>query len=214
MHITHNSPAMFAAVVQWLFVVGFASSAELPSPWKHQDIGAVTVPGGAGVRDGVITLKGTLDIWSTSDGCHFAWQQLKGDGEIVARVLSVEPTQNHAKDGVAIRESLDPDARHATMVSTPTDGTQFLVREEKGGKTTSQKTGLNKGKAPYWVKLVRTGDMLTGFESLDGREWVQTGTATIKLPETVYIGLVASSHVQDKLCASSFDHVRVIVNSK
>jgi len=214
MLIKWSSPSVFATIAPSLLVVGFAGSADLPSPWKHQDIGAVTVPGDAGVGDDVITLKGTLDIWGTSDGCHFAWQQLKSDGEIVARVLSVERTQNHAKGGVAIRESLDPDARHATMVNTPTDGTQFLVREEKGGKTASQKTGLNKGKAPYWVKLARTGDMLMGFESLDGKEWVQTGTAKIKLPETIYVGLVASSHLQDKLCAASFDHVRVIVNSK
>jgi len=149
MRLTLVSPMMLVAAVIVHLAAGFASSADLPSPWKHQDIGAVTVAGGANVGDDVITLKGTRDIWGTSDGCHFAWQQLKSDGEIVARVLSVEPTQNHAKGGVAIRESLDPDARHATMVHTPTDGTQFLVREEKGGKTTSQKTGLNKRKATY-----------------------------------------------------------------
>ena len=73
-----------------------------------------------------------------------------------------------------IRESLAADARHATMVDTPMDGTQFLVREENGGKTTVQRTDLNKGTMPYWVKLVRTGDKLTGYESIDGKEWKQT----------------------------------------
>src|SRR4051812_37879948 len=189
MPIKFPSPRIFTAVIIVHLAAAYVSCAELPSPWKHQDIGAVTVSGSAGAADDVITLQGTLDIWGTSDGCHFAWQPLKGDGEIVARVLSVEPTQNHAKGGVATRESLDAEARHASMVNTPTDGTQFLVREEKSGKTTSQKTGLNKGKAPYWVKLVRAGDKLTGFESLDGKEWVQTGTSMLKLPETVFVGL-------------------------
>src|SRR4051794_18419130 len=204
----------FLCLIACISLNSNADSTELPSPWQHQDIGTVTVTGTATAAGDAFTLKGTLDIWGTSDGCHFAWQRLNGDGEIVARVLSVEPTQNHAKGGVAIRESLDPDARHATMVNTPTDGTQFLVREEKSGKTTSQKTGLNKGKAPYWVKLVRAGDTITGFESLDGKEWAQTGTTMLKLPESVYVGLVASSHVQDKTCAVSFDRVNVIVNSK
>jgi hypothetical protein len=190
------------------------ASAELPSRWQHKDIGTVTVQGSANAADGVVTLKGTLDIWGTKDGCHFAWQQLKGDGEIVARVLSIEETQNHAKGGVAIRESIAADARHATMVDTPKDGSQFLVRDETGGKTTVQRTGLNKGTKPYWVKLVRAGDKISGFESVDGMEWVQVGSTTLKLAETVHIGLVASSHLPDRLCAAVFDKVTVTTSSK
>ena len=172
------------------------------------------VAGNATAADGVLTLKGTLDLWGVSDGCHFAWQPLKGDGHIVARVLSIEHTQHHAKAGVAIRESLAADVRHATMVDTPVDGTQFLVREETGGKTTVQRTNLNRETLPYWVKLVASGDQLTGYESLDGQEWVQTGTAKLKLPETVYIGLVASSHLKDTLCSASFDKVTINPTSK
>ena len=186
-----------------------AAAADLPAPWQHQDIGAVTVAGRASAADGVFTLQGTLDIWGTSDGCHFAWQKLAGDCVIVARVLSVENTQGHAKGGVAIRESLAADAKQASMVDTPADGTQFLVREEIGGKTTSQKTALNKGTMPYWVKLVREGDKFTGYESIDGRDWKQTGTATLKMSDEVYVGLVASSHVKDKLCAAALDNVSI-----
>ena len=186
-----------------------AESSALPPPWQHQDIGAVTVAGAASVTKGVFSLSGTLDIWGQNDGCHFAWQPLKGNGTIIARVLSVEPTQNHAKGGVAVRESLAADARHVTLVDTPTDGAQFLVREQPGGVTTSKKSGLNKAVMPYWVKLVREGDTFTGYESTDGRVWVQIGSTTLKLPETVHLGLVASSHQKDKLCAATFDHVAV-----
>lgn len=195
-------------------LVRAADSATLPAPWQHQDIGAVSVAGSANAAAGVFTLKGTLDLWGTSDGCHFAWQTLKGDGAIVARVLSVEKTQNHAKGGVAIRSSLAADAPQVSMVDTPTDGAQFLVREKEGGATTSQKTGLNKGTMPYWVKLVRAGEKLTGFESTDGKTWTQTGTVMLKLPETVHIGLVASSHQKDTLCAAAFDHVSVTKGGK
>lgn len=183
-------------------------TAALPSPWQHQDIGAAPLAGSASAAKGVFTLKGTLDIWGPSDGCHFAWQKLKGDGAIVARVLSIE-LSGHSKGGVAIRESLAAGSRHATMVDTPTDGTQFLVRAETDAITTSQKTGLGRGTMPYWVKLVRAGDTLTGYESTDGKTWTQSGTATLKLPETVLIGLVASSHQKDKLGGSALDHVTV-----
>jgi hypothetical protein len=210
----YSLPPAVVFFLTCISLVPHAESSDLPLPWQHKDIGAVTVTGSASAADGAITLKGTLDIWGTNDGCHFAWQPLTGDGQIVARVLSVEHTQNHAKGGVAIRESLAADARHATMVDTPMDGTQFLTREEDGGKTTVQRTDLNKGRLPYWVKLVRAGDKLSGYESVDGEEWVQTGSATLKLPETVNIGLVASSHLKDKLCTAAFDIVTITTSPK
>src|SRR5258707_1281011 len=94
------------ACIFGVFLIRTAAAADLPAPWQHQDIGAVVVGGSARATNGVFTLQGTLDIWGTSDGCHFVWQKLKGDGVIVARVLSIENTQGHAKGGVAIRESL------------------------------------------------------------------------------------------------------------
>ena len=51
-----------------------AESETLPENWKHQDIGAVEVKGGAALAQGVFTLNGTLDTWGTNDGFHFVWQ--------------------------------------------------------------------------------------------------------------------------------------------
>ena len=194
-----------------LFFVNHADAAESPklsSPWQHQDIGAVTVAGSASEAAGVITLKGTLDIWAKSDGCYFAWQKLQGNGTIVGRVLSVE-LSGHSKGGLAIRESLDAGSRHATMVDTPTDGCQFLVRAETDDVTTVQRTDLNKAKMPYWLKLERQGETITGYESPDGKAWSQTGTTTLKLPESIFIGLVASSHLKETLCTVPFDNVTI-----
>ncbi len=91
----------------------------LVDPWQHQDVGVVEVKGSAAFAKGVFTLRGTLDTWGTNDGFHFVWQPLTGDGQIVARVLTVENTMNHAKAGVMFRESLAADARHAEIVVTP-----------------------------------------------------------------------------------------------
>ena len=117
-----------------------------------------------------------------NDGFYFVWQPLRGDGQIVARVLAVEKTMNHAKAGVMFRESLAVDARHATACVTPVDGTRFLSRPEAGGTTISAKTGLDNGKLPYWVKLVRTGDRFSGYESADGQKWTIIGSTTCTSP--------------------------------
>ena len=165
------------------------------------------VKGSAALSQGVFTLKGTLDTWGTNDGFHFVWQPFRGDGQIVARVLTVENTMNHAKAGVMLRESLADDAKHAEACVTPVDGTQFLARTEPGAKTTSAHTGLDKGKLPYWVKLVRAGDKFSGYESADGEKWALIGSTNIMMSSQVLAGLVTSSHQKTTLCTATIDKV-------
>jgi regulation of enolase protein 1 (concanavalin A-like superfamily) len=194
-------------------LAGTATSAAEPEalsgPWKHQDIGAIEVKGTAALKDGLFTISGTLDTWGTNDGFHFVWQPFHGDAQIVARVLSVENTLNHAKAGLMFRESLTADSKHAEAAVTAVDGTQFLVRAVTGEKTTSAKTGLSKGVFPYWVKLVRAGDKFSGYESTDGEKWTLIGETNVSMSATFYGGLVTSSHQKAKLCTSTIDHVKV-----
>lgn len=204
-----NVPLLLACLTV-LLTAGQAAGAEssiLPIPWKHQDVGPVEVKGSASYQKGVYTIRGTLDTWGTNDGFHFAWRPFKGDGEIVARVLTVENTMNHAKAGVMFRESLEASTKHAEACVTPVDGTQFLTRSAAGGKTAAATTGRDKGKLPYWVKVVRQGEKFSGYESADGEKWDLIGSATISMPERVYVGLVTSSHQKDKLCTATLDKV-------
>jgi regulation of enolase protein 1 (concanavalin A-like superfamily) len=165
------------------------------------------VKGGAAFRDGVFTLKGSLDTWGTNDGFQFVWQPFRGDGEIKARVLSVENTMNHAKGGIMFRETLAADAKHAEACVTPVDGTQFLARTAVADKTTAAHTGVDKGKLPYWVKLERAGDKFTGYESADGEKWNLIGTTNIAMSGEIYAGLVTSSHQKTNLCTATLDQV-------
>jgi regulation of enolase protein 1 (concanavalin A-like superfamily) len=196
------------AAEQKVFVYPLTNA--LFGPWYHQDIGAVEVKGGATFAKDVFTIKGTLDTWGTNDGFHFVWQPFNGNGTIVARVLTVENTQNHAKAGVMFRESLDADAKHAEACVTPVDGTQFLARTQTGGKTTSAHSGLDKGKLPYWVKLVRDGQKFSGYESVDGGKWTLIGSTNITMSGHTYVGLVTSSHQKAILCTATFDKVDVL----
>ena len=206
-----------------LFVVLFsvllsALAEEPPAPWKHQDIGAAQVPGTAEHAAGVFTLQGTMDLWGPADGCQFLWQPLHGDGELVARVTSMDNPGGvaHAKASLCLRESLDPGARNVTLCVTPGDGTQFLYREEKDGKTArvppeaeAPKDAVPKGQFPCWLKLVRHGNEFTGYESSDGQKWVLTGKITLPLAADTVIGLAASSHKKDVLTKAVFDQVKL-----
>lgn len=184
-------------------------AAALPDPWTDRDIGETAVAGKASFAGDAFTITGTLDIWGKADGFHYVYRPLEGDGEVQARVNAVENTNEHAKAGVMIRESLDPGARHATMVATPVDGTQFLRRKDAGNVTTNTNPGRNRGKFPCWVKLVRKGDDFSAYESSDGQEWVLAGRDTVKLGPKAYVGLVASSHQKTVTSTSRLDRVSV-----
>ena len=64
--------------------------------------------------------------------------------------------------------------------------------------------------APYWVKLVRNGDNLTGYESSDGSNWdVPFGPVTCSMGTQVYIGLAATAHNRGVLNCAVFDNIQV-----
>jgi hypothetical protein len=47
---------------------------------------------------------------------------------------------------------------------------------------------------PQWLRLTRSGETVTGYESDDGKTWTEVGTVDLAgLPETVEIGLFATS---------------------
>lgn len=192
-----------------VFCTKAAESPALPAPWQHQDVGAAEVKGEAAHRGGVFSVRGSLDTWGTNDGFHFTWQRLDGDGEIVARVLSVENTQGHAKGGVMFRESLDANAKHAQACTTPGDGAQFLMRTETGGKTSATHSEVDKGKFPRWLKLVRAGNELSGYESADGAAWLPLSRTNVALGKSAFVGLTASSHQKSAAGTTTFDSVRV-----
>src|SRR5262249_8646712 len=48
--------------------------------------------------------------------------------------------------------------------------------------------------SPRWLRLTRSGDRITGYDSADGRRWDKIGTVSLAgLPSTVQAGLFATS---------------------
>lgn len=115
--------------------MGFQVTSEpLPSGWLDEDVGSVVygvVTGGTGVgilsgtgtyANGTFTVKGAgLQINGTADTFNFAYQQLSGDGSIVARVVSVS---SGATAGVMLRETLDTAASNANTVEWAPGGSE------------------------------------------------------------------------------------------
>ena len=63
--------------------------------------------------------------------------------------------------------------------------------------------------APYWVKLVRAGDAITGYASVDGATWTEVGSDTFTMGSTIYVGLAVSRHVSGTNATATFDNVTI-----
>jgi hypothetical protein len=188
---------------------GTVTQAVVPAPWTNRDIGSVGVPGSAAESGGQFAVYGSgADISGTADAFQFVYQPMTGDTQIVAKVTSVLNTNPWAKAGVMIRESLNANSRHAFACLTPSNGVAFQSRSSTGG--TSVNTNVTGIAAPYWVKLVRSGNQFSAFRSANGVNWSQVGsTRTISMSATVFVGLAATSHDNARLGSASFTNVSV-----
>ena len=180
-----------------------------PAPqWNSSDVGAVGLAGSwtpsprAAKWRAPATTSGTTTTRSTSCGARCS-----GDGEIVARVASVEYIRAWSKAGVMIRANLTPGSPHAFMLASAGKGYAFQRRAEQAGLTTHTTGGT--GTAPVWLRLVRSGDTISAYRSADGASWILVGSDTILMPHDVLIGLAVSSHTATATCRATFEHVTV-----
>ncbi|MHC4519579.1 MAG: DUF1349 domain-containing protein, partial [Planctomycetota bacterium] len=168
--------------------------------------------------DGSIAMGAAgADIWGTADEFRFAYKSLNGDGEIVARVDSIDNVVNNwAKAGVMIRETLDAGARNTFMAMTGSSGggATFQNRPASNVASASQHTlPGNPFAPPYYVKITRVGDDFSGFISPDGATWQQAGdTVTVTMGANVFVGLAVTSHDSGSSVGVNFSEVAITGN--
>jgi len=152
-----------------------------------------------------IAASGT-DIWDASDQFHFAYKEISGAASIQAQVLSVGHTDDWAKAGVMIRDTLDPNSAHAMVAITPVNGAWFGLRPATGEGSASIKDP--NVTAPQWVKLERSlGGLVRAYYSADGSAWTQLDLAIVTMKTPIYIGLALTSHNPDATCEAKFANV-------
>jgi regulation of enolase protein 1 (concanavalin A-like superfamily) len=166
------------------------------------------VTGSASAAAGTFTIRGSgADVWGTADAFHYVWQPLTGDGDVIARVASVENAAAWVKAGVMIRERLTADSPHAFMIVSAGKGLAFQRRVASGGISTSN-SGIP-GTAPKWVKLERRGNVISAFWSTDGVNWTFIANDAFTMAADVFVGLAVSSHDNTRLATATFDEVIV-----
>ena len=143
-----------------------------------------------------------------ADAFYFVHQQVTGDTTLTVRVASLTP-EPERRDvqmgsdqmtkledpspfaqpaaGIMIKDGTQPGSSYASVMLTATQGVhmQWDFDADRKGSASS---------GARWLRLVRSGNTITGYESADGAAWQKIGTATPKhLPSTVEIGFYVSS---------------------
>jgi regulation of enolase protein 1 (concanavalin A-like superfamily) len=179
----------------------------LPEPWADTDVGSPSPIGSASYDSstGTYTLTGGgSDIWGTSDQFNYDYQNLSGDGTIIAEVTGLEDTNNNAKAGLMIRASLAADSAYAMADLTPSGSVEFSRRASTGSGAS---VSAAYGSAPIWLKLTRSGDTFSAYESTDGTSWTLIGSDTIAMQADVLIGLAVCSHDNGTSTTATFTNV-------
>ncbi|WP_248516266.1 glycosyl hydrolase [Salinarchaeum laminariae] len=176
--------------------------------WSNQDVGSVSTAGSTSTSGGTRTVQGAgSDIWGSADAFHYVYQEVSGDVTVTANVTSIENTHGWAKAGVMVRETLDAGSVHGMASVTPSNGTAFQRRTSTGGSSATTAGADSSG--AYWVRIERSGDTITAYESGDGSSWTEIDSATIAMSDSVYVGLPVTSHASGTLCEATFESVSV-----
>ncbi len=201
------------------FSAEISACAGLPGPWLSKDIGPVRVSGFSEFDGERFTLEGEgTDIGGKRDSLHFAYAPFSGQGTITARIVRPMSSQ-WTKPGVMMRESLDPDSRHASvLLLAPYWSGALVARTEKGGETKTigvRKLGeshvikKNRLSTPYWVRVIRFRNRFTGYMSPDGYHWTELGSVEIPMSGKFYVGLPACSQLEKVTTTVTYDKVSI-----
>ena len=190
----------------------------LPSPLMDADVGVMTLwsgdagdvgwPGSASQAGGTYTIAGSgVDIWSSADSFHYVYRGVSGDFTNVVRVVTLQNTDPWAKAGLMIRENLNQNSMNALIAITSQNGALFSSRTNAGAASSSS---AGSGTAPYWVKLVRAGNLFTGFNSSDGVNWNQVGSINLPMSVNAFLGLAVTAHNNTKTNTATFDNLNMV----
>ena len=150
--------------------------------------------------NGSITVRVTslTGLYSSSGGGESATGGSLAQNPTVGWTPDVEPW---SKAGIIIKASTKPGSAYAAMMVTGSHGVRMQwnytgdIAGLGGAPTTA---------SPRWLRLVRHGGTIIGYDSADGTSWTKVGTVTLTgLSATAQAGLFATSPAHNMVTSQS-----------
>jgi autotransporter-associated beta strand protein len=195
--------------------IAYPTAATVSTGLNNIDIGGASPAGTGTYSGGIWTVNGGgTEIWTHSaDSCHFVYQQVAGDCNIIAQVNSVQNTAATAKAGVMIRDSLSSSSANRAWVAVTAAQTAEAYMNgwtQVYGGSNWEKQSRGLPQTNYWVKLERLGNIINLYTSLDGTSWaVECVGEFANMPSTAYLGLVVCSLNNGTVNTCTFSNVSI-----
>jgi hypothetical protein len=196
-------------------------------PLTDADIGS---PGSDPAVPGMMFVEGAnaytiacegSDIYNNADGFNFAYEMKTNDFDVVVRQRDNKHTSNWAKGGLMVRETLDANSRDWNIINDPVASDGINAPDNSGfganavecnarNSTGGGSGGWNFQSSPVpaypnaWVRLKRTGNLLSAYYSTNGTSWTLQATndptfvgSLTALSNVVYVGICTTAHNND-----------------
>jgi ABC-type transport system involved in multi-copper enzyme maturation permease subunit len=208
-YLVHAEWTKFRTVRGWVIAVLITIAAITAFTFLGADVsGGCTATSSAGPAACPVSPTGPGGE-PVTDAFYFAHQPVTGNGTITAQVTSMTgqtvaiPAGSESdgpqtgpgmppwsKVGIIIKENTSQGSAYAAMMVTGSNGVRMqwdYVNDTPG------LAGTVSASAPRWLRLVRDGATVIGYDSADGTHWTLVGTAALPgLTATVQAGLFAA----------------------
>jgi ABC-type transport system involved in multi-copper enzyme maturation permease subunit len=102
-----------------------------------------------------------------------------------------------AKAGLIIKDGTTQGSAYAAMMVTGSNGVRMQADYTQDTAGLPGAVGVS---SPRWLRLTRSGDTITGYDSADGTHWTQVGSVRLTgLPTAAEVGLFTTSPVDQQV---------------
>ena len=140
------------------------------------------------------------DIWNYDDEFHYFYRSAIGDVsvEIFVNGLTGTNINGWAKGGLMLRDSLDANSKHFSIVVTGSWGLSNQWRLEDGGQS-NHDTNYSLPMSNIRLKITKTGNVFqTYYHTNTG--WIQFGASrTLEFSNHFYYGIAVTSHDNNQI---------------
>jgi hypothetical protein len=188
-----------------------APAAGTGHPFGFRDIGT-TDKGELRVGTSVLTVRaGGAGLDGAADGFGFASVPMHGDGELVARVRSLQMADPRSTAGIMLRAGGEPGAASifVGILGEVARGGRLVVRRTAGAMAEAAAPDVQI-RAGQYLRIRRAGGQITVFRSSDRLAWVKVGAVEIDLPTDLEAGVAVSAGRAGAVTTAEIDQVRLL----
>jgi outer membrane protein assembly factor BamB len=182
-----------------------------PSGWSCQDIGNPTPAGSESVAGNTWSVQaGGSGVGGSGDQFRFIAQNVTGDTQISAQVVSQQATTGPAQAGLMVRQSSDPTSPYYAVFLTKGVGVVVQYRLTFGGNTIRD-VQMATAVPPLYLEIQRVGDQFQAATSTNGTNYtlVPGSTVSVFMTTPVDEGVAVSSDNNSALSTATYSAVAV-----